>query len=75
MDALSAIHLLSELDLEGIPESVLLQNSLSALMKHQDLENCSLFLLRDERLVYSAAIQDDPLQGKSGGYRKGTPQV
>ncbi|MCB1869466.1 MAG: sensor domain-containing diguanylate cyclase [Gammaproteobacteria bacterium] len=63
VDALSAIHLLSELDLEGIPESVLLQNSLSALMKHQDLENCSLFLLRDERLVCSAAIhKTTPLQ-------------
>ena len=57
VDALSAIHQLSELDLEGISESVLLQQSLAALVKHQDLENCSLFLLRAERLVCMAATQ------------------
>lgn len=57
VDALSAIHQLSELDLEGIPETVLLQQSLFALVKHQDLENCALFLVRDERLVCAAATQ------------------
>jgi len=57
VDALSAIHLLSELDLEGISEGELLQQSLSALVKHQDLENCSLFLLREDRLVCTAATQ------------------
>ena len=70
VDALSAIHQLSELDLEGIPESVLLQQSLSALVKHQDLENCSLFLLRDERLVCAAATQKPGLlQATSGDDR------
>jgi len=70
VDALSAIHQLSELDLEGIPETELLQQSLVALVKHQDLENCSLFLLRGDRLVCTAAtlkpgvIQTNPTMAR-----------
>jgi len=61
VDALSAIHLLSELDLEGISESMLVQQSLAALVRHQDLENCSLFLFREGKLVCTAATQQSSL--------------
>lgn len=54
IDALSAIRQLSELDLGNTSELVLLEQSLTALVKHQNLENCSLFLRRDERLVCAA---------------------
>ncbi|MCB1758172.1 MAG: sensor domain-containing diguanylate cyclase [Gammaproteobacteria bacterium] len=51
VDALSAVHQLSEFDLEGITEIELLQKALMSLVKHQDLENCSIFLLQDNQLV------------------------
>ncbi len=54
VDALSAIRQLSELDLSSTSESLLLEAALGTLIKHQDLENCSLFLLRDDRLVCAA---------------------
>ncbi|MCB1762206.1 MAG: sensor domain-containing diguanylate cyclase [Gammaproteobacteria bacterium] len=57
VDALSAIHQLSEMDLEGVPESVLIQQALTALVRHQDLENCSLFLQRDDCLVCAATTR------------------
>lgn len=61
VDALSAVHQLSSLDLEELSEGALLQQSLAALVKHQDLENCSIFLEQNERLVCMAATQSSSL--------------
>ena len=45
VDALSAIRVLSRMPMEGVPEKQLLAQALEALMAHQDLEHCSVFLL------------------------------
>ena len=54
IDALSAIRELSDIDLEKVTRRQLLKLALEALVRHQDLENCSLFLLQDDRLVCAA---------------------
>lgn len=54
IDALSAIRELSDIDLEKVTRKQLLQSTLEALVRHQDLDNCSLFLLQDDRLVCAA---------------------
>lgn len=54
VDSLSAIRQLSEINLERISESGLLEEALNALVGHQDLERCSIFLLEDNQLVCAA---------------------
>jgi len=54
IDALSAIRELSDIDLEKATRKQLLKSALEALVRHQDLENCSLFLLQGDRLVCAA---------------------
>ena len=54
VDSLSAIRQLSEIDLEKVSESGLLEEALKALIRHQDLERCSIFLLEDNQLVCAA---------------------
>ena len=54
VDALSAVHQISGLDLESVSERELLEQALNALIAYQDLENCSLFLVRNDQLVCAA---------------------
>ena len=51
IDALSAIREISEIELSNITEKRLVERVLVALVKHQDLENCSLFLVEESELV------------------------
>lgn len=50
VDALSAIRQLSDIDLENLPEKAFLQQGLKALIKHQDMEQCSIFLIDGNQL-------------------------
>ena len=54
IDALSAIRQLSEVDLDRVSEAQLLEQALGALIRHQDLEHCSLFLLEEGQLKCAA---------------------
>lgn len=54
IDALSAIRQLSEVDLDRVSETQLLEQALGALIRHQDLEHCSLFLLEEGQLQCAA---------------------
>jgi len=54
IDALSAIRQVSEVDLDRVSETQLLEQALGALIRHQDLEHCSLFLLKESQLQCAA---------------------
>ena len=54
VDALSAIRQLSDIDLENLSEAQFLQQALKALVKHQDLDQCSIFLVEDGQLHCAA---------------------
>ena len=54
VDALSAIRQLSDIDLENLPEKIFLQQALNVLVKHQDLEHCSVFLVEEAQLYCAA---------------------
>ncbi|HEB97477.1 MAG TPA: GGDEF domain-containing protein [Sedimenticola thiotaurini] len=66
VDALSAIRELSDIDLDKVSQQQLLQAALEILVRHQDLENCSLFLLQNDRLVCAAGTDAAAQLGPSG---------
>ena len=50
IDSLSALRGLTSIDIHHRPEHDLLRNALDVLLRHQDLERCSIFLKRGEHL-------------------------
>lgn len=50
LDSLSALHSLMEVDIQVDNEQTLIRNALKSLMQYQDMERCSVFLLKEERL-------------------------
>ncbi len=50
LDALSGLRILSMINVEKVTEEALLNEALAALVKHQDLEYCSIFLCDGPRL-------------------------
>lgn len=59
VDALSALRVLSLIDIEGLTEEGLLKEALTALTKHQDLESCSVFLREGSQLYCAAGTRFD----------------
>ena len=51
LDSLSALSALSELDQVTTSETQLLDNVLQILLHNQDVERCSIFLVKEKRLV------------------------
>lgn len=56
VDGLSAVTALTRIPLENVDESGLLLQALEALMLHQDMGHCSLFLNQSGRLVCAARL-------------------
>ncbi|GAB4288619.1 MAG: hypothetical protein Kow0096_01130 [Thiohalomonadaceae bacterium] len=56
IDSLSALRGLSSLRVYGQSDSQLLGSALDVLMQNQDLERCSVYLLRDGKLVNVAGL-------------------
>lgn len=56
IDSLSALRGLSSLRVYGQSDRQLLSSALDVLMQNQDLERCSVYLLRDGRLVNEAGL-------------------
>lgn len=54
VDALSALRLLARIPTEGLSEQQLLQQSLDALVEYQELERCSIFVLKEQQLECGA---------------------
>lgn len=63
IDSLSALRGLTAIDIRHRPESDLLEDALEVLLRHQDLERCSIFLERDDRLECLAGRDWDDLFG------------
>ncbi|WP_127477565.1 sensor domain-containing diguanylate cyclase [Sulfurivermis fontis] len=56
IDSLSALRGLSALRVYGQSDSQLLGSALDVLMQNQDMERCSVYLLRDGKLVNAAGL-------------------
>ena len=56
LDSLSALRALSQIQLEGISEEELLQNALGELIRYQNVEHCSVFVVDDGQLHCVAGI-------------------
>jgi len=73
IDSLSALRGLSSLRVYGQSDKQLLTSALDVLMQNQDLERCSVYLLRDGKLVNEAGLDWADLIGvrSVGGNRQG----
>jgi diguanylate cyclase (GGDEF)-like protein len=56
LDSLSALRALSEIPMENQNEKILLEQALQTLVENQNLEQCSIFLLNDGRLDFTAGV-------------------
>jgi diguanylate cyclase (GGDEF)-like protein len=56
LDSLSALRALSQINLEGVAEKVLLQKALGELIRYQNMDSCSIFVPDQERLRCVAGI-------------------
>ena len=66
IDSLSALRGLTAIDFDHRPEQELLRGALEILLRHQDLERCSIFLRQGDRLeVLAAPPGDSPLLGQA----------
>jgi PAS domain S-box-containing protein len=61
LDSFSALSALSSLELRNVDETTMLRNALKGLMQNLDIEACSIFLLKDGRLVNSTGLSWDDL--------------
>jgi PAS domain S-box-containing protein len=61
LDAFSALSALSSLELRNVDETTMLRNSLKGLMQNLDIETCSIFLLKDGKLVNATGLSWDDL--------------
>lgn len=71
IDSLSALRGLSALRVYGQSDKQLIASALDVLMQNQDLERCSVYLLRDGKLVNEAGLDWTDLMGirVNGGER------
>lgn len=60
LDSLSTLHEVSALESCGQTEQELLANALDVLIRNQDLERCSIFVVEDHVLVNAAGLERDP---------------
>ena len=63
LDSMSALRSLSSLRIYGQSEPELLASSLEMLVQNQDLERCSVYLLKGGKLVNEAGMDWDDLMG------------
>lgn len=70
LDAMSLLRALSRLSLHDIAEEELLRQALQILAQNQDLERCSVFLLKGEELVNAAGLDWADLVGVAGEDRQ-----
>jgi diguanylate cyclase (GGDEF)-like protein len=56
LDSLSALRALSQINLEGISEEVLLRKALGELIRYQSVDNCSVFVAEQGKLRCVAGI-------------------
>ncbi len=61
ISALSALRSLSAINLKVESEELLIRNALQALMQNQDMERCSVFLLRGRQLINSTGLDWEDL--------------
>ncbi|HEC15562.1 MAG TPA: GGDEF domain-containing protein [Sedimenticola sp.] len=59
VDALSALRTLTLADIENLTEPEVLEEALTALTRHQDLESCSVFLREGDDLYCAAGTRFD----------------
>jgi diguanylate cyclase (GGDEF)-like protein len=61
IDSLSALRGLTSIEIHHRPEADLLRGALDVLLRHQDMERCSVFLVDDGQLTCSAGRDWDDL--------------
>lgn len=69
IDSLSALRGLSSLRIYGQSDTQLLGSALDVLMQNQDLERCSVYLLKDGKLVNTAGMDWADLVGLHQGHK------
>ncbi len=69
IDSLSALRGLSSLRVYGQSDTQLLGSALDVLMQNQDLERCSVYLLKDGKLVNSAGMDWADMIGLERGQK------
>lgn len=80
LDSFSALSALSSLELRNVDENTMLRNALMGLMENLDIESCSIFLLKNGKLVNCTGLSwedmvDVPSSAKSGSSCRLTPSV
>jgi PAS domain S-box-containing protein len=74
LDSFSALSALSSLDLRNVDEPTMLRNALKGLVQNIDVENCSIFLLKNEALVNCTGLDwDDLLREEKTGTIERSP--
>lgn len=68
IDSLSALRGLSSLRIYGQSDTQLLGSALDVLMQNQDLERCSVYLLKDGKLVNTAGMDWADMIGLQSGH-------
>ena len=74
LDSLSALRALSQIKLEGIAEEELLQQALGELIRYQNVENCSVFLVDRGELHCVAGISMGESHDTLAGLQKLQPR-
>ncbi len=74
IDSLSALRGLSTLRVYGQSDRQLISSALDVLMQNQDLERCSVYLLREGKLINEAGLDWADLIGFSGGGDRPLPR-
>lgn len=59
IDSLSSIRALTDLNIRNKSENEILKDSLKILMEHQEMQRCSIFLLKDRFLKNAAGLSWD----------------
>ncbi len=75
LDTLATIRELTDLELSGRPESRLVGEALAALVRHQEVERCALYLLGDGELRYAGGHGWRALMGVEGAEEPGGEQA
>ncbi len=70
VEALSAIRMLSDIDLRSVTEGELLSHAATALVRCLDFENCRIILLRDRRIDTDVRAQCSSAEGSAPSDRK-----
>jgi diguanylate cyclase (GGDEF)-like protein len=70
LDSLSALRALSQINLDGITEDELIRKALDELVRYQNVENCSVFVIEEDLLCCAVGTNLDESHGQLSGSRR-----